>query len=217
MRTRPGCSGSLPATGWSSSGPKRSARATCSARVMSWSRKKRTLYWRSSDRSSAKSSSSREAWARLMLLSCAPIFAVSGATSIALGPTRNEGHASRSVVGSVTVMVFLLAVVGAGLEGEDGGADAPAGLEVAVRLDGVVEGVALVDRDVDAAGADVVEQLAGQGRALRGVGDVVGQRGAGDEQRALDGQLHRVDRRDGTGRRPEADQQAAPAQGVQRR
>ena len=84
--------------------------------------------------------------------------------------TVNEGHASRSTVWSMTVTV-LLAVVGgwgSGLEDEDGGADAAAGLQVAVRLDGVVEGVALVDLDGDAAGADVVEELAGQGRALRG-------------------------------------------------
>src|SRR6187200_1065747 len=106
---------------------------------------------------------------------------------------------------------------GSGFEEEDGGADAAAGLEVAVRLDGVVEGVALVDLDVDAAGAHVVEELPRQRRALRGVGDVVGERGAGDEERALDGQLHGVDRWDGARRRPEADEQAAPAQGIQGR
>src|SRR5215204_408097 len=106
---------------------------------------------------------------------------------------------------------------GSGLEDEDGGADAAPGLEVAVSRDGVLEGVALIDLDGDAAGAHVVEELPGQGRALRGVGDVVGQRGAGDEERALDGQLHGVDRRDRAGRRPEADEQAAPTERVQRR
>src|SRR3954453_23042437 len=219
MRTRPGWSGSLPATGWSSSGPNRSARATCSPRVMSWSRTKRTLYCSSSARSSANRSASREAAARLMPRSSAPMLAVSGTTSMALVPTRNEGRSSRSTVWPMTVVTGVLLGRGggqacrSGLEGEDGGADAAAGLEVAVRLDGVVQRVALVDPDGDAAGADVVEQLAGQGCTLRRVGDVVGQRRAGDEQRALDGQLHGVDRRGRAGGRPEADEQPAPAPG----
>src|SRR5829696_2564823 len=112
---------------------------------MSWSRTKRTLCCRSSDRSSAKRSSSREASARLMLLSSAPMVAVSGATSIALVPTLNEGHATRSTVWSMTVMVVspCCGGVGSGLEDEDGGADAAAGLEVAVGGDGVLERVAL--------------------------------------------------------------------------
>src|SRR3954452_1030449 len=187
---------------------------------MSWSRTNSTLYCSSNALSSAKSSSSREASARLMFRSSAPMPAVSGTTSIAAVPTRREGHPSRSTVWSMTFMVASPGCDGgwgSGLEGEDGGADAAARLEVAVRLDGVVEGVALVDLDGDAAGDHVVEELSGQGRALRGVGDVVGQRGAGDEQRALDGQLHRLDRRDRAGGGPEADEQAAPAQGVQGR
>ena len=61
MRTRPGCSGSLPATGWSSSSPKRRAKATCSARVMSWSRKNSTLCFSSRARISATRSASRAA------------------------------------------------------------------------------------------------------------------------------------------------------------
>src|SRR3954463_6687858 len=101
---------------------------------------------------------------------------------------------------------------GAGLDGEDRRTDAAAGLEVAVRLGGVLQGVALVDLDGDAAGADVVEELPGQRRALRRVRDVVGQGRAGDEQRALDGELHRVDRRGRARRRAEADEQAALGQ-----
>ena len=83
-----------------------------------------------------------------------------------------------------------------------------------MRLDGVVEGVALVDLDRDAAGADVVEELTGQRRALGRIGDVVGQRRARDEQRALHRELHRVDRRDRAGGGAEADEQAAAAGGV---
>src|SRR4051812_17925431 len=203
MRTRPGCSGSLPATGWSSSGPKRSARATCSPRVMSWSRKNRTLYCSSRSRISAKRPASREAWARLTLRSSAPIVAVWGRTSIEPVPTWNDGKTAGSVRSWTTLfMTFSFSAgggggwSGTGLDGEDRRADAAAGLEVAVRLNGVLQGVALVDLDVDAAGADVVEELPGQRRALRWVGDVVGQSRAGDEQRALDGELHRVDRRD---------------------
>src|SRR4051794_23683071 len=215
MRTRPGCSGSLPATGWSSSGPNRSASETCSPRVMSWSRKKRTLYCSSRSLISAKRPASREAWARLTLRSSAPIVAVRGKTSIESVPTWNDGNTSGSVRSWTTLfMTFsfsagVVVVSGAGLEGEDRRADAAARLEVAVGGDGVLEGVALVDLDRDAAGADVVEELPRQGRALRGVGDVVGERRACDEQRALDGELHGVDRRDRAGGRAEADQQAA--------
>src|SRR5687767_12406489 len=100
---------------------------------MSWSRKKRTLCFRSSDRSSAKRSSSREASARLMLLSSAPMVAVSGATSMALEPTVNDGHAWRSTVESMAVMGFSLrwwGGWGSGLEDEDGGTDAATGLEI---------------------------------------------------------------------------------------
>src|SRR5690348_1211209 len=224
MRTRPGWSGSLPATGWSSSGPKRSARATCSPRVMSWSRKNRTLYCSSSSRSSAKRPESREAWARLTLRSSAPIVAVWGTTSIDPVPTWNDGKTSGSMRSWTTLfMTFSFSAgvgmsgSGAGFEGEDRRPDAAAGLEVAVRENGVLEAVPLVDLDRDAAGADVAEELAGQGRALRRVGDVVRQRRAGDEQRALDGQLHGVDRRDRAGGRAEADQQPALREGVQRR
>src|SRR5690349_9612661 len=219
MRTRPGCSGSLPATGWSSSGPNRSASATCSARVMSWSRKNRTLYCSSRACSSANSSASRDARARLMLRSSAPMVAVMGTTSIELAPVEKEGQASRSTVWSTTTDTGLSFEGGfcGSAEGEDGGADASAGLQVLVGADGVLQGVALVDRDGDPPRGDVVEQLAGERAALGRVGDVVGQRRAGDEQRALDGQLHRVDRRDGAGGGAEADDQAAAAQRVQGR
>ena len=221
MRTRPGWSGSLPATGWSSSGPNRSARATCSARVMSWSRKNSTLCCSSSALISAKSV---VVAGGLGEADVAQLGADRRGERGDLDRARADGERRASLgstVWSTTVlMVFSLLGWGcgvqAGLEDEDGGADAAAGLEVAVGLDGVVEGVALVDLDLDAAGADVVEELAGERGPLRRVGDVVGQRRAGDEQRALDGQLHRVDRRDRAGRRAEADEQAAPAERVQR-
>ena len=61
MRTSPGWSGSLPATGWSSSSPKWRAKATWSARLMSWSRKKITLCFSSSARISPMRSASRAA------------------------------------------------------------------------------------------------------------------------------------------------------------
>src|SRR4051812_23657933 len=194
MRTRPGCSGSLPATGWSSSGPKRSASATCSARVMSWSRTNSTLYCSSSALSSANSRSSREASARLTLRSSAPIVAVNGATWMDQAPTVNDGNRSSTTALSHNVVTgFLLwrsgglgcsGGLGSGagrLEDEDRGADAAAGLQVAVGLHGVLQRVALIDLDRDAAGGDVAEQFPGEGGALGRVGDVVGQGRAGDE------------------------------------
>ncbi len=82
MRTSPGFSGSLPATGWSSSSPKWRAKATCSARVMSWSRKNSTLCASSSARISATRAGSRDATPRSTLESSAPIAQVSGSTRI---------------------------------------------------------------------------------------------------------------------------------------
>src|SRR5690349_9751577 len=185
---------------------------------MSWSRTNRTLYRSSRSLISAKSAASRAALARLTLRSSAPMVAVSGTTSMAFGPTWNVGTASGARLGDTTVcMGFSDRVWGGGLaQAEDRGPDAAAGLEVPVGGDGVLQRVAPVDPDGDAPGADVVEELADQRRALRRVGDVVGQRRAGDEERALDRQLHRVDRRDRAGRRAEADQQPAPAQRVER-
>src|SRR5690349_16314072 len=82
MRTSPGCSGSLPATGWSSSSPKWRANATCSARLMPWRRKKRTRCFINSARISATSPTSRDAAPRSTLRSSAPIAHVSGSTWI---------------------------------------------------------------------------------------------------------------------------------------
>src|SRR3954463_16416730 len=197
MRARPGWSGSLPTTGWSSRGPNRSASATCSARLMSWSRRKSTLYCSSSARSSAKRSSSRAASARLTWRSSAPMVAVSGATSMLRVPTVKDGKRSSTAVSKAVVTGFSLFGWGGsgsgGFEGEDRGADAAAGLQVAVGGDGVGQLVALVDRDGDPPRGHVVEQLAGQRAPLGRIGDVVGQGRAGDEQRALHRQLHRVD------------------------
>ena len=83
-------------------------------------------------------------------------------------------------------------------------------------LDGVVEGVALVDLDLDAAGADVVEQLAREGRTLVLVRDEVRQRGARHVERALHRELHGVDRGDLAGGRAEADEQATARERVDR-
>src|SRR5688500_13985391 len=149
---------------------------------MSWSRKNRTLYCSSRSRSSAKTSASCAASARLMLRSSAPMVAVRGTTSIARVPVRTDGSCCRPRASLTTVcMVILFSVredrtAGSGarrLQAEDGGPDAAAGLEVAVGRDGVVEGVALADVDGDSAGADVVEELPGEFSALRGVRDVV--------------------------------------------
>src|SRR5438552_11617071 len=92
MRTRPGCSGSLPATGWSSSSPNWRAKATCSARVMSWSRKNSSRCLRRSARISAARPASREAAPRFTWLSPAPIAQVSGSTLIESGsePARTK-------------------------------------------------------------------------------------------------------------------------------
>ena len=110
MRTRPGFSGSLPATGWSSSSPKWRAKATCSARVMSWSRKNSTRCLSSSARISATSAGSRDATPRLTLLSSAPMAQVSGSTLIESG-----SDAARTTAGGwVVVMVIALVSLGAG-------------------------------------------------------------------------------------------------------
>ena len=85
-----------------------------------------------------------------------------------------------------------------------------------MRLNRVLEAVALVDLDLDPAGGDVAEQLAGQLGALGGVGDVVGQRRPRDVERSLDRELERVDRRDRAGGGADADQQAAAPQRVER-
>ena len=105
MRTSPGGPGSLPGTGWSSSSPKWRANATCSARVMSWSRKNSTLCFSSSARISAMRSASRAAAPRLTLQSSAPIVQVSGSTLIE--PCRAT-CAGAGVAVAVAVMSFLL-------------------------------------------------------------------------------------------------------------
>ena len=52
--------------------------------------------------------------------------------------------------------------------------------EIAMRLRRVLQLVALVDLDPDAAGGDVLEQLARERRLFRRIGDVVGERRARD-------------------------------------
>src|SRR5262252_1502423 len=103
MRTRPGFSGSLPATGWSSSSPKWRAKATCSARVMSWSRKKSTRCFSSRARISATSSGERDAMPRLTLLSWAPIAQVSGSTFIESGSA-----AARTTAGAKACDIWFI-------------------------------------------------------------------------------------------------------------
>ena len=88
--------------------------------------------------------------------------------------------------------------------------------EVVVRVHGVLELVALVDLDPDAARGHVPEEFVGQRGLLGRVGDVVGERRSRDEQRALDRELHRVDRRDRARRRADADEQAATRERIER-
>ena len=76
--------------------------------------------------------------------------------------------------------------------------------------------IALVDLDLDPARRDVPEQLAGELALLRRIRDVVGERRPRDEDRALERELHRIDRRDRARRRAHAHQQAAPFQRVER-
>src|SRR5262245_15169102 len=105
MRTKPGFSGSLPATGWSSSSPKWRAKATCSARVMSWSRKKSTLCFSSSARISAIRPGSREATPRFTLESSAPMAQDRGSTLIKYG-SGTDGTTAGARTGLAVAVVI---------------------------------------------------------------------------------------------------------------
>src|SRR5262245_25588861 len=134
MRTRPGCSGSLPATGWSSSSPKRRAKATWAARLRSLSRRNRTLCWSGCCLIGADRPSARTASPRFTPLISAPMAQVSCSTRM----------------------------IDTSSEHEDRRPGGLAGFQVAMGLHCVFQRVVLVDLDADAAVADVVEQLADQ-------------------------------------------------------
>src|SRR6185369_7116018 len=191
MRTRPGLSGSLPATGWSSRSPKRRANATCSAREMSWSRKNRTLWRIHSSWISPRSASSCTASARLTFEISAPMAQVSGSTRIEsrMAPGRTMAGAAVDCV----VIGFLLLLLPASND-EDRRARGLARLEVAVRLHGILQRVVLVHLDADAARGDVPEELLGERGLFPEIGDVVGERGTREIERALHRELHGVDR-----------------------
>ena len=80
---------------------------------------------------------------------------------------------------------------------------------------GVGQGIFAVDQDVQIAGGDPLEQLAAAAEQLVAVGDVVGQAGAGQGERAVRGQETRVEVGDRAARLAVAHQVAAPAQGGQ--
>src|SRR5262245_31944107 len=109
MRTRPGWSRSLAITGWSSSSPKRRAKATCSARVMSWSRRNRTLCFNSSPLISANRASSRAASPRFTSDSSAPMLQVSSSTLIEVfgTPLRDTAGAVLLLERVCGVMSFI--------------------------------------------------------------------------------------------------------------
>ena len=181
---------------------------------MSWSRKNSTLCLSSSARISATSPASREATPRFTLESSAPIVQVSGSTLM----EPRVGDAARAAVVSGGVMcvpgldVRILPIRSTKI-------DEPVVLRASRSRCACAASsqlVALVDLDLDAAGRDVAEQLAGQLALLRGIGDVVGKRRPRDEQRALDRELHRVDRRDRSRSGADAHEQAAPLQRIER-
>src|SRR6185369_2027402 len=200
MRTSPGWSGSLPATGWSSSSPKKRAKATCSARVMSWSRKKSTLCASSRARISSMRAGVREAIPMFTFESSAPMVQVSGSTRMEPCVLTMAGDLPRAFMS----------------DDEDGRAGGGARFEVAVRLRGRAQLVALVDLHVDASGGDVAEERFGQRIALGRVGDVVAKRRACHEERALDRELHRFDGRDRPRCGADADEKAPAPEGIER-
>src|SRR2546421_1611924 len=150
MRTSPGWSRSLAITGWSSSSPKRRANATCSARVMSCPLRNSTLCASSSERTSAKSSSSRDASPSEMPDSSAPIVQVSRSTLI------------ESLVGSPLMASGRFAQVA--LEPRPG-----IGRETVLRqrlLDAVVEHADLADLARLLSGGDLAAEFARQAHQL---------------------------------------------------
>src|SRR5262245_1679637 len=185
MRTRPGWSGSLPATGWSSRSPKWRANATCSARVMSWSRKNSTRCLSSSARISATSPASRDATPRLTLESSAPIVHVIGSTLIEPRFETTAG-ASRTVA-----VVMLFPWVSVSSNHEDRRACRLARFEIAMRLHRILQPVALIDLDFDSPGSYMSEKLTAELCLLCRIGDVIGERRTRYVHRSLQRELHR--------------------------
>src|SRR5437868_545298 len=123
---------------------------------MSWSRKKSTLCCSSKALISLARPRSRDASPRCTPDTSAPMVHVSCSTFIACSS-----------------------------EGEDRCAHGLAGFEIAVRLGGLRQRVALLDVDAKAAGRHMVEKLRQQRLLFHGVGDVVRQCRTREEQRAL--------------------------------
>src|SRR5579863_586677 len=88
----------------------------------------------------------------------------------------------------------------------------PAALEGAVGLGGVAEGEFGADPDLELAGGEPAEEIAGAGGQLLAGGDVVEKGGAGEEQRAVGGQAAGIDRRHRAARLAEQRHQAARRQ-----
>src|SRR4051812_506973 len=98
---------------------------------------------------------------------------------------------------------------------EDRGSGRLAGLQVAVRLRRLLQLVALVDLDLDAACSHVPEELGGKLFLLGRVDDVVGERGPRHVERALHRQDLRVEGRDEPRGGAHAHQQSAAPERVE--
>src|SRR5688572_33477384 len=85
-----------------------------------------------------------------------------------------------------------------------------------MRRDRVLEGVVLIDLDLDTAAADVAEQLMREQRLLDRVGDVVRERRPRQEQRALHREQLRIERRNRARRRSDADHDPATLERIER-
>ena len=154
---------------------------------MSWSRRNSTLCLSSSARISANERRRRARRRRGSTFeSSAPIVQVSGSTLMeprvaAMRAEVRFAVASGLVSGCPGSAVYARSVRSS--DDENRRAGGLAGFEVAMRLRRILQLVALVDLDPDPAGGDVVEQLAAQAPLLRGIGDVIGERGARDDTR----------------------------------
>src|SRR6188768_2722454 len=95
------------------------------------------------------------------------------------------------------------------LEDEDRRPGCLARFQVAMGMRRVLERVVLVDLDADSPCGHVAEELARELGALGRVRDVVGERRAREEERSLDGELHRIDGRKGAGGGAHTHQQSA--------
>jgi hypothetical protein len=91
-----------------------------------------------------------------------------------------------------------------------------AGLEVALRLCCVREWVDVLDAELEGAVGDCVEDSFGAGFEFGAGGDVVLERGAGDEEGAHGGEADEIEGRDGSAGSAEECEEAAGAQALER-